>query len=239
MTDYQKGDKLYEGKAKILYATQDHDLLLLHFKDDATAFNAKKKGSWDRKGLVNCRISTVLTRLVEKAGVKSHLVELLNDTEQLVKRVQIVPVEVVVRNVVAGSLARRLGMDEGAELSKPFVEFYYKSDELDDPMILEQWVLEFGWATQEELDEMRAAALIVNDVVGKFWDELGVRLIDFKIEFGRGPDGALLLADEITPDGSRLWEKGTNRKMDKDRFRHDLGNVSETYEELLRMVEGA
>lgn len=188
---------------------------------------------------MNCRISTVLTRLVEKAGVKSHLVELLNDTEQLVKRVQIVPVEVVVRNVVAGSLARRLGMDEGAELSKPFVEFYYKSDELDDPMILEQWVLEFGWATQEELDEMRAAALIVNDVVGKFWDELGVRLIDFKIEFGRGPDGALLLADEITPDGSRLWEKGTNRKMDKDRFRHDLGNVSETYEELLRMVEGA
>jgi phosphoribosylaminoimidazole-succinocarboxamide synthase len=232
-----QGEQLYEGKAKQLFATDNPDELILHFKDDATAFNAKKTGSWNRKGLVNCRISTILTRLVEQAGVPSHLIELLNDTDQLVKHVKIIPVEVVVRNVVAGSLARRLGMEEGADISKPFVEFYYKSDELDDPMILRQWILEFGWATDAELDQMSEYALIVNRVVGEFFGKLNVRLIDFKVEFGRTSDGQLVLADEITPDGSRLWEHGTNRKMDKDRFRHDLGNVSETYEELLRLVE--
>ncbi len=232
-----RGDLLYEGKAKQLFATDDPDQLVLHFKDDATAFNAKKKGQWERKGLVNCRISTILTRLVEQAGVPTHLIDLINDTDQLVKHVEIVPVEVVVRNVVAGSLARRLGMEEGNPLSQPFVEFYYKSDELDDPMILRQWILEFGWATNEELDRMTKYALTVNRVVGDFFDQLNVKLIDFKVEFGRTRQGELVLADEITPDGSRLWEKGTNRKMDKDRFRHDLGNVSETYEELLKLVE--
>lgn len=239
MSSVNRGEQLYEGKAKILYATDHPEQLVLHFKDDATAFNAKKKGSWEGKGKVNCRISTALTRLVEKSGVPSHLIETLSDIEQLVKRVTIVPVEVVVRNVVAGSLARRLGMEEGAPISKPFVEFYYKSDELDDPMILRQWILEFGWATNSELDQMVDYALTVNRVVGDFFDKLGITLIDFKVEFGRIADGTLVLADEITPDGSRLWEKGTNRKLDKDRFRHDLGQVEETYEELLKMVEAA
>jgi len=237
MTKPTQGEKQYEGKAKILYATENHEELILHFKDDATAFNAKKTGSWERKGLVNCRISTVLTKLVEAAGVPSHLIRSLGDTEQLVKRVTIIPVEVVVRNVVAGSLARRLGMEEGTPISGPFVEYYYKSDELDDPMILKQWVLEFGWATEEDLVLMNKYALIVNDVVGKFMDKLGLKLIDFKVEFGMTADGQLVLADEITPDGSRLWEKGTNRKMDKDNFRHDLGDVSAIYEELLALVE--
>lgn len=239
MSSVNRGEKLYEGKAKILYATDHPEQLVLHFKDDATAFNAKKKGSWEGKGKVNCRISNALTRLVEKSGVPSHLIETLSDIEQLVKRVTIIPVEVVVRNVVAGSLARRLGMEEGSPISKPFVEFYYKSDELDDPMILRQWILEFGWATNSELDLMVDYALTVNRVVGDFFDKLGITLVDFKVEFGRIADGSLVLADEITPDGSRLWEKGTNRKLDKDRFRHDLGQVEETYEELLKMVEAA
>ena len=232
-----RGEKMYEGKAKVLFQTEDPKHLILYFKDDATAFNAKKKGQWDGKGRVNCRISAVLTRLVEQAGVPSHFVRMLSDCEQLVKSVEIVPVEVVVRNVVAGSLARRLGMEEGAPLSKPFVEFYYKSDPLDDPMILPQWILEFGWATQDELDKMSEYALIVNRVVGEFFAKRGITLIDFKLEFGRF-DGELLLADEITPDGSRLWEQGTNRKLDKDRFRHSLGQEAETYNELLGIVEG-
>jgi phosphoribosylaminoimidazole-succinocarboxamide synthase len=178
----------------------------------------------------------VLTTLVQQAGVDTHYVKMLNDREQLVKAVEIVPVEVVIRNFVAGSLARRLGMPEGAKLTKPFVEFYYKSDELDDPMILPQWILEFGWATADELTLMKKNALIVNDVVGKFMLDRGIQLIDFKVEFGRH-NGQLLLADEITPDGSRLWEIGTGRKLDKDRFRHSLGQEAETYEELLAIVE--
>ena len=236
MTELTKLDALYEGKAKILYKTEDPDYLIMHFKDDATAFNAKKTGSWKNKGVVNSRISAVLTTLVEKAGVESHYVKNLNDREQLVKAVEIVPVEVVIRNVVAGSLARRLGMEEGAPISKPFVEFYYKSDPLDDPMILPQWVLEFGWATADELTLMEKYALIVNDVVGKFMLDRGIKLIDFKVEFGRHK-GRLILADEITPDGSRLWEISTGRKLDKDRFRHSLGAEAETYEELLSIVE--
>jgi phosphoribosylaminoimidazole-succinocarboxamide synthase len=233
-----KGEQLYEGKAKVLYATEDPDNLLLYFKDDATAFNKKKVGRWDGKGVANCRISSVLTTLVERKGVPTHFVEMLSDCEQLVKHVEIVPVEVVVRNYVAGSLARRLGMEEGAKISKPFVEFYYKSDELDDPMILPQWILEFGWATADELALMEKYALIVNDVVGDFFLKRNITLIDFKVEFGRHK-GELLLADEITPDGSRLWEIGTNRKLDKDRFRHSLGAEAETYDELLSIVEGA
>ncbi len=233
-----RGEKLYEGKAKALFATDDADHLIMYFKDDATAFNKKKVGRWEGKGQVNCRISAVLTKLVEEAGVPCHFIRLLNDREQLVKAVEIVPVEVVVRNIVAGSLARRLGMEEGAPLSKPFVEFYYKSDELDDPMILPQWILEFGWATEDELVLMRDYALTVNTVVGEFFANRDIRLIDFKVEFGRH-HGQLLLADEITPDGSRLWEIGTNRKLDKDRFRHGLGQEAETYQELLGIVEAS
>ncbi len=235
----QKREQLYEGKAKILYTTDDPDLLVMYFKDDATAFNKKKVGQWDGKGMVNCRISTVMLGALARAGVESHLVEKLSDREQLVRRVHIIPVEVVVRNVVAGSLARRLGMPEGRRLSKPFVEWYYKSDSLDDPMILDQWILEFGWATAAELELMRSSALEVNRVVGGFFEGLDIDLIDFKIEFGRDSSGRVLLADEVTPDGSRLWERGTGRKLDKDRFRYDLGDVQGTYEELLRRVEAA
>ena len=239
MSEPARGPAIYEGKAKILYEIDDDPAhLVLFFKDDATAFNAKKRGSWERKGVVNAQISAALTQLVEKAGVPTHLVRTLGEREQLVRRVEIVPVEVVVRNYVAGSLARRLGMEEGQKLSRPFVEFYYKSDSLDDPMLLTQWILEFGYATQSELDQMRQYALTINEVVGQFFDSLGITLIDFKVEFGRHADG-ILLADEITPDGSRLWEKGTNRKLDKDRFRRDLGDVAETYEELLQRVEAA
>ena len=240
-----RGKAIYEGKAKILYETDDPDLLVLYFKDDATAFNRKKTGQWEGKGVVNCKISAILTQAVAATGVATHFVEQLSDREHLVKRVQIVPVEVVLRNCVAGSLSRRLGIPEGTEISRPFVEFYYKSDELDDPMVLPEWILEFGWATAAELDEMRRGALAVNQVVGAFMAQRGIRLVDFKIEFGRavghhaasGGGGQLLLADEITPDGSRLWELGTNRKLDKDRFRHDLGGVAETYVELLHRVE--
>jgi phosphoribosylaminoimidazole-succinocarboxamide synthase len=239
MSEPTRSGAIYEGKAKILYEIDgDPEHLILFFKDDATAFNAKKRGSWERKGVVNSKISAALTALVQKAGVPTHFVRNLSDREQLVKRVEIVPVEVVVRNRVAGSLARRLGMEEGGELSQPFVEWYYKSDSLDDPMLLTQWILEFGFATQSELDVMREYALTINRVVGEFFDSLGITLIDFKVEFGRIGD-SIVLADEITPDGSRLWEKGTNRKLDKDRFRRDLGDVAETYEELLQRVEAA
>lgn len=236
MSNPTKGTKIYEGKAKVLFETDNPDHLILHFKDDATAFNKKKTGSWAGKGVVNCQISAVLTTLMEKAGVPTHFIETLGEREQLVKHVEIMPVEVVVRNVIAGSLARRLGMEEGGDISKPFVEFYYKSDELDDPMILPQWILEFGWANADELALMEKYALVVNDVVGAFFLDRGIRLIDFKVEFGRF-HGEVLLADEITPDGARLWEIGTNRKLDKDRFRHSLGAEAETYEELLKIVE--
>ena len=235
----EKRAQVYEGKAKILYATDDPDRFIMHFKDDATAFNRKKIGRWEGKGVVNCRISAILLTLCERAGVPSHFVQRLNDRDQLVRQVSIIPVEVVVRNVVAGSLAKRLGLPEGQALSRPSIEFYYKSDSLDDPMILETWALEFGWATESELATIKRYALEVNRVVGRFFDQLGIQLIDFKIEFGKDKDGNVILADEITPDGSRLWEKGTGRKLDKDRFRHDLGGVSEAYEELLARVEAA
>ena len=239
MSEPIRGRAIYEGKAKILYEIENNpEHLILFCKDDATAFNAKKRGSWERKGVVNSQISAALTTLVQKAGVPTHFVRNLSDREQLVKRVNIVPVEVVVRNYVAGSLARRLGMEEGGKLSQPFVEWYYKSDSLDDPMLLTQWILEFGYATIDELSAMKEYALTINRVVGTFFDSLGITLIDFKVEFGRSA-GSIVLADEITPDGSRLWEKGTNRKLDKDRFRRDLGDVAETYEELLQRVEAA
>jgi len=226
----------YEGKAKKLYSTSDPDLVIAYFKDDATAFNAKKRGTIEDKGVMNNRISELFFMLLEQNGVKTHFVRRLNDREMLCKRLQIIPVETVVRNIVAGSLAKRLGREEGEQLKRPIVEYYYKSDPLDDPLILGEHAIAFGWATAEELKQIDTKALRVNELLSKFLDERGVILVDFKLEFGRH-HGEILLGDEICPDTCRFWDKPTRQKLDKDRFRRDLGGVEDAYHEMLRRVE--
>lgn len=229
--------KLYEGKAKILYRTEDPDLLCQVFKDDATAFDGLKKGSISGKGVVNNRISARLFTLLREHGIDSHFVRQLADNEMLVKRVAIVPVEVVVRNISTGSLCRRYGMQEGIVLDEPIVELYYKDDALHDPLMNDDHVLALKLATRDELAHMKSQALQVNTILKEFFDQLGIRLVDFKLEFGRY-HGQLLLADEISPDTCRFWEKGSHRKLDKDRFRHDLGDVETTYQEMLQRITG-
>ncbi|RME28396.1 MAG: phosphoribosylaminoimidazolesuccinocarboxamide synthase [Deltaproteobacteria bacterium] len=233
---------LYEGKAKQIYATTDDDLVWMHFKDDATAFNGVKKASIRDKGEVNAAISAHLLRRVEDAGIPTHLVEVVGPRDQLCHRLEIIPVEVVVRNIAAGSICRRLGLEEGTALSRPLIEFFYKSDELNDPLINDDHALMFGWAEAWELAYLRHAALRVNATLCEFWDGLDVTLVDFKLEFGRalgkGQTGRILLADEITPDGSRLWEKNTLRKLDKDVFRRDLGDLGDTYRDLFARIFG-
>jgi phosphoribosylaminoimidazole-succinocarboxamide synthase len=231
----EKLEMFYEGKAKKLYSTPDPDLVIAYFKDDATAFNAKKRGTIEQKGVINNQMSELFFTLLEKHGVQTHFVRRLNDRDMLCKRLQIVPVETVVRNVVAGSMAKRLGLEEGANLPFPIVEYYYKSDPLDDPLILPEHALAFGWATADELDQIKSLALRVNEVLSKFLDERGVLLVDFKLEFGRH-HGRILLGDEICPDTCRFWDKVTRQKLDKDRFRRDLGGVEEAYHEMLRRV---
>ena len=231
----EKRELIYEGKAKKLYTTDDPDLLIQYFKDDATAFNAKKRGTIEDKGIVNNRMSEIFFTLLAREGVKTHFVERLSDREMLVKRLQIVPVETVVRNLIAGSLAKRLGLEEGGELPWPIVEYYYKSDALDDPMILPDHILAFGFATQGELDTIRAMALTVNEVLRRFLDARGILLVDAKFEFGRHK-GEILLGDEICPDTCRFWDKATREKLDKDRFRRDLGNVEGAYREMMARV---
>ncbi|WKZ32199.1 MAG: phosphoribosylaminoimidazolesuccinocarboxamide synthase [Thermodesulfobacteriota bacterium] len=231
----EKREKLYEGKAKVLYSTDDKDLLIQYFKDEATAFDGKKKGVIEEKGVLNNKISSAIFKMLESNGVKTHFVEQLNDREMLVKRLRIIPVEVVVRNLIAGSLSKRLGIEEGTALSEPIVEFFYKSDPLGDPMINEYHARAFGWATDAELKEMSVAALRINEILSRFFDERGIILVDFKLEFGEHK-GEVLLGDEITPDGCRLWDKKTREKLDKDRFRRDLGKVGEAYQEVLRKV---
>jgi phosphoribosylaminoimidazole-succinocarboxamide synthase len=233
----QKLEMFYEGKAKKLYSTPDPDLVIAHFKDDATAFNAKKRGTIEDKGVINNRMSELFFGLLEKAGVRTHFVRRLSDRDMLCKRLQIVPVETVVRNIVAGSMAKRLGREEGEELKFPIVEYYYKSDPLDDPLVYPEHALLFGWATEEELKTIRALALKVNDLLRRFLDERGIILVDFKLEFGRH-HGEILLGDEICPDTCRFWDKATRKKLDKDRFRRDLGDVEDAYQEMLRRVEG-
>ena len=233
----QRGELLYEGKAKRVFAVEDPELVIIEFKDDATAFNGVKRASISDKGRINLAISAYLFDEVAASGVDSHMVKVLSDTEMLCRRVEIVPVEVIVRNFVAGSLARRYGREEGPELDQPLVELFYKSDELDDPLMHEDIALAFGWAKAWEMAYMREAALEVNAALQRFWGTLDIDLVDFKIEFGRA-GGRLFLADEITPDGSRLWEKGTRRKLDKDVFRRDLGDLSDTYRELYARVFG-
>ncbi len=231
--------RIYEGKAKILYEGPEPGTLIQHFKDDATAFNAKKHEIIEGKGVLNNRISEYLFKRLGEIGVPTHFIKRLNMREQLIREVEIIPVEVVVRNVAAGSIAKRLGLEEGAPLPRSIIEFYYKSDELDDPMVSEEHITAFGWANPQEIDEMMALALRVNDFLSGLFLGIGIRLIDFKIEFGRQYENDMMrivLADEISPDSCRLWDAKTDKKLDKDRFRRDLGGLVEAYQEVARRL---
>ena len=236
MTAY--GEKLYEGKAKILYATDDPAAVVQYFKDDATAFNAQKRGTIMDKGVCNNRISTALFTYLESRGVPTHFVKQLDERAMLVKRLEIVPLEVTIRNITAGGMAKLLGIDEGIVLKRPVFEWHYKSDALGDPLITGDHILAMGWATEAELEHIRAESFKVNEALQAFFRQRQIDLVDFKLEFGRF-QGRILLGDEISPDTMRLWERGTRRKLDKDRFRRDLGSVEEAYQEVLRRVLGA
>jgi phosphoribosylaminoimidazole-succinocarboxamide synthase len=228
-------EKMYEGKAKIIYNTSDPDLVIQYFKDDASAFDGKKKGTIVDKGVMNNHMSSKIFQYLENEGVKTHFVETLNDREMLVKKLDIIPVEVVLRNIAAGSLCKRLGIEEGRVMEKPILEFFYKSDPLGDPMINECHVDVFGWATKEEVEILKSEGLKINTLMSKFFKERNIRLVDFKVEFGRH-NGEVLLGDEISPDGCRLWHWDTNEKMDKDRFRFNMGNVEEKYQEVYDLI---
>ncbi|MEE8449810.1 MAG: phosphoribosylaminoimidazolesuccinocarboxamide synthase [Thermodesulfobacteriota bacterium] len=231
----KKLDKIYEGKAKIMYLTTDPNLLIQYFKDDATAFDGQKKGQIVNKGILNNQISSHLFERLEAQGISTHFVSRLSDREMLVKKLDIIPVELIVRNVVAGSLAKRMGLAEGTPLKERVLELYYKNDALHDPMLNEYHIRTFGLAADEELAQMLEMADRVNKILKEIFARVGIRLIDFKLEFGRH-QGDILLGDEITPDGCRLWEVGTDEKMDKDRFRRDLGRVEEAYQEVARRL---
>ncbi len=231
--------RVYEGKAKVLFEGPEPGTLVQYFKDDATAFNNKKRGTITGKGVLNNRISEYLMTRLGDVGIPTHFVRRLNMREQLIKEVEIIPVEVVVRNVAAGSLATRFGIAEGTPLPRSIVEYYYKSDELDDPMVIEEHITAFGWATPQELDEILSMSLRINDFLGGLFFGLGIRLVDFKLEFGRlyeGEEMRIVLADEISPDNCRLWDVKTNEKLDKDRFRCDLDRVEEAYQEVARRL---
>ncbi|HIJ37331.1 MAG TPA: phosphoribosylaminoimidazolesuccinocarboxamide synthase [Rhodospirillaceae bacterium] len=231
--------QIYEGKAKVLFEGPEPGTLVQYFKDDATAFNNKKKGTITGKGVLNNRISEYLMLRLGEVGVPTHFVRRLNMREQLVREVEIIPLEVVIRNVAAGSLSQRFGIPEGTPLPRSIVEFYYKSDELGDPMVSEEHVTAFGWATVHDLDEIMSLSLRINDFLTGLFLGVGIRLVDFKLEFGRhytGEDMQIILADEISPDNCRLWDNKSGEKMDKDRFRRDLGNVEEAYQEVARRL---
>ncbi len=231
----QRLEKLYEGKAKILYTTDDPDVLVQYFKDEATAFDGKKKGIIPEKGILNNKISSRIFKYLAEKGIKTHFVEMLSEREMAVKKLRIIPIEVVVRNVCAGSLSKRMGIEEGTPLKETILELYYKSDALGDPMINEYHIKAFGLAERSELRHMEEQALRINKIISEFFDERGIMLVDFKLEFGVHK-GVVMLGDEITPDGCRLWDKRTHEKMDKDRFRRDLGKVEDAYQEVLRKV---
>ena len=232
----QKTELLYEGKAKKVYATENPDYCIVSYKDDATAFNGLKKGTIVGKGVVNNRMSNFMFQLLEKHGIKTHFVEELSDRDTVVRKVSIVPLEVIVRNKAAGSLSKRLGLEEGTPMRVPVLEFCYKNDDLGDPLMCESHALALKLVTREQLETVKKYASIVNETLKEFFLEKGLKLIDFKIEFGLY-DGEVILADEISPDTCRLWDVKTGEKMDKDRFRRDLGNVEETYAEVLKRVK--
>ncbi len=232
---FEKKEQLYEGKAKVLFATDDPDYVVQYFKDDATAFDGEKKGTINNKGVVNNTVSAVIFKYLEGEGIKTHFVEQISERESITKHLEIIPVEVIVRNITAGSICRRLGIKEGIVLKQPILEYCYKDDDLGDPFICESIIYAFEYATPEEMKYIGDTALKINDLLSKFFGERGITLVDYKLEFGRFK-GEVLLADEITPDGCRLWEKGTNEKLDKDRFRQDLGGIEEAYEKVLNKV---
>ncbi|WP_066714359.1 phosphoribosylaminoimidazolesuccinocarboxamide synthase [Clostridium sp. Marseille-P299] len=231
----EKLEQLYEGKAKKVYKTENPDVLIVDYKDDATAFNGEKKGTIVGKGVINNRMSNYVMQLLEKEGVPTHFIEELSDRETAVKKVEIVPLEVIIRNVSAGSFAKKLGIEEGRKLLCPTLEFSYKDDALGDPMINSYYALALGIATQEEIDTITKYAFKVNEVLIKYFESIGIELIDFKIEFGRYHD-QIILADEISPDTCRLWDNETHEKLDKDRFRRDLGNVEDAYNEVFKRL---
>lgn len=233
----QKKEQIYEGKAKKVFATDDPELLIVDYKDDATAFNGQKKGTIAGKGVVNNRMSNALMRLLEKKGIPTHFVRELSERETLVKRVRIVPLEVIVRNLSAGSFSKRYGVEEGIPFEMPVIEFSYKNDALGDPLLNTDHALALKLATAEEIGIIRSYSLQIDRCLQSFWGECGVTLVDFKLEFGRTADGTLILADEISPDTCRLWDSATGEKLDKDRFRRNLGGVEEAYAEIMRRLE--
>lgn len=234
----EKTTLLYEGKAKKVYATNNPDLVIVSYKDDATALDGLKKGTIAGKGVVNNKMSNYLCRLLEKHGVPTHFEEELNDRETVVKKVSIVPLEVIIRNISAGSFAKRYGVEEGIVFTEPTVEFSYKNDDLHDPLINSYHALALGLATKNEIEEIKTMAFKINDILKAYFLSLNVKLVDFKLEFGRLKNGTIVLADEISPDTCRFWDADTNEKLDKDRFRRDMGGVEDAYNEMMKRVFG-
>ena len=234
----EKREQLYEGKAKKVFATDDPNLVIVDYKDDATAFNGLKKGSIAGKGVINNVMSNHMFQLLEQQGVPTHFVEQLSERETLVKKVSIVPLEVIIRNISAGSFAKRFGVEEGIVFDEPTIEFSYKNDDLGDPLMNAYHAVALKAATREEIETIKSMAFKVNEVMKQYFDSLNVILVDFKLEFGKTADGKIVLADEISPDTCRLWDKTTKEKLDKDRFRRDLGGVEEAYQEIMKRVMG-
>ena len=232
----EKKKEMYEGKAKKVFETEDPEVLIVSYKDDATAFNGLKKGSISGKGVINNRMSNMLMAKLEKEGVPTHFIQELNDRETAVKRVKILPLEVIIRNISAGSFSKRYGVEEGIVFEEPTIEFSYKNDDLGDPLLNAYHAVALKLATWEEIDLVKKYAFKVNDFLKAIWKECGVTLVDFKIEFGKTSDGTIVLADEISPDTCRLWDSKTHEKLDKDRFRRDMGGVEEAYEEVMRRL---
>lgn len=234
----QVNEQLYEGKAKKVFATDNPELLLVRYKDDATAFNGLKKGTIEGKGAINNRVTNYLMKMLETKGIPTHFVQEISQRETLVKKVSIVPLEVIVRNIAAGSLSKRLGLPEGTKMGKTVLEFCYKDDALGDPMVNQYHIAAMGWATDEEMKLISKYSLKINEILSAYLKDLNIELIDFKLEFGRTSDGTIVLADEISPDTCRFWDTVTHEKLDKDRFRRDLGGVEDAYHEILKRLLG-
>ena len=238
MQNIVKMDRLYEGKAKKVFATNDPDCVIVDYKDDATAYNGEKKGTISGKGVINNKMTNYMLAMLEKEGIPTHLVKEISDRETIVKKVSIVPLEVIVRNVAAGSFSKRMGVEEGAKLLCPILEFSYKNDDLGDPFINDYYALALGIATKEEIDTITKYAFKMNEFMVDFFKKLNIDLIDFKIEFGKTSDGTIILADEISPDTCRFWDSTTHEKLDKDRFRRDMGGVEDAYQEIMKRLMG-
>ena len=234
----KKLEQLYEGKAKKVFATDDPGVVLVQYKDDATAFNGLKKGTIQGKGVINNRVTNFLMKMLEKNGIPTHYIEEISDRETLVKKVTIVPLEVIVRNIAAGSLSKRLGLPEGTKLKKTVLEYCYKNDDLGDPMVNEYHIAAMGWVSDEDLKKIAEYSFKINQLLSAYLKDLNIELIDFKLEFGKTQDGQLVLADEISPDTCRFWDSTTHEKLDKDRFRRDLGGVEDAYQEIMKRLMG-